>query len=140
MGVSLRIATVDSQSLPSDPAALENRLEALERSGEGLARHFPQPGDSFQVSVSEAMLFANNVSLQKDLLDGTGNLAKRLMQESDLSKRAEIAIRNVLCLPPRRDEARAIAAYLAERQDRAEAACQQVIWALLTSAEFRFNH
>ena len=52
----------------------------------------------------------------------------------------ELAIRQVLCRPARGEETQAIVAYLLERQDRAEAACQQVIWALLTSAEFRFNH
>jgi hypothetical protein len=30
--------------------------------------------------------------------------------------------------------------YLQRRQDRSAEACQQVVWALLTSAEFRFNH
>ncbi len=140
MAVSLHLATTDQQSLASNAAELEKRLDSLETNAEGLARHFPQPGDNFQVSVSEAMTFANNESLQKDLLDGTGNLTKKLLQESDPAKRAELAIRNVLCRPARGEETQAIVAYLLQRQDRADAACQQVIWALLTSAEFRFNH
>jgi len=74
------------------------------------------------------------------LLEGNGTLAKRMLQESDAVKRADFAIRTVLCRPARAEEAQAIAAYLIERQDRADSACQQAIWALLTSAEFRFNH
>ena len=140
MAVSLQLATADQQALASNAVELAKRLESLEKGAEGLARHFPQPGDNFQVSVSEAMAFANNESLQKELLEGPGNLTKRLLQEGDPAKRAELAIRNVLCRPARGAETQAIVAYLLRRQDRAEAACQQVIWALLTGAEFRFNH
>lgn len=140
MATSLKLAVVDQKTLGSDPAETEKRLEALEKNAEGLAKHFPQPGDNFQVSVSEAMLFANNEPLQKDLLDGNDRLVKRLLHEAEPTKRADLAIRSVLCRPPRGEEAQVIAAYLLQRQDRAEAACQQVVWALLTSAEFRFNH
>jgi Protein of unknown function (DUF1549)/Protein of unknown function (DUF1553) len=140
MAVSLKLATIDQQALPADGAEREKRMEALEKIAESLTRHFTQPGDHFQVSVSEAMLFANNESLQKELLEGTGTLSKRLLQESDPVRRVDLAIRTVLCRPARSEEAQAIVAYLVDRQDRAESACQQVIWALLTSAEFRFNH
>lgn len=140
MAVSLKLAVVDQKTLMNDPAEAEKRLEALEKSAEGLTKYFPQPGDNFQVSVSEAMLFANNEPLQKHLLEGNDRLTKRLLQESDMTKRADLAIRTVLCRPPRGEETQAIAAYLLQRPDRAEAACQQVVWALLTSAEFRFNH
>jgi hypothetical protein len=140
MAVSLKLAVADQKSLGSDPAESEKRLESLEKSAEGITRHFPQPGDNFQVSVSEAMLFGNNESLQKELLEGNDRLSKLLLQEPDMTKRAELAIRSVLGRPARGEETQAIAAYLLQRQDRAEAACQQVVWALLTSAEFRFNH
>jgi len=30
--------------------------------------------------------------------------------------------------------------YLMERKDRTVEACRQLVWALLASAEFRFNH
>jgi len=115
-------------------------MDALEKSAEGLARHFPQPGENFQVGVSEAMLFANNEALLKDLLEGTGTLAKRLAGEPDAAKRIELATRVVLSRPAAPAEVQAMTSYLNQRQDRLESACQQVIWALLTSAEFRFNH
>ncbi len=140
MAVSLRLATMNQQTLPADPTPLEKQFESLERGADGLAKYFPQPDDHFQVSVSEAMLFANNEALQKELLEGAGGLAKRMMQESAPAKRGELAIQTVLCRPARTAETQAIVAYLRERQDRALAACQQVVWALLTSAEFRFNH
>jgi hypothetical protein len=119
---------------------LEERIETLEKGAEALAKNFPQPGENFQVGVSEAMLFANNETMLKELLEGTGTLTKRLMSESDPAARVDLAVRSVLSRPARREEVQAISAYLEQRADRLESACQQVIWALLTSAEFRFNH
>jgi hypothetical protein len=140
LAVSLRLATTDPESLPADPAQAEKRLEALEKSAEKFASLFPQPDDRFQVSVSEAMLFANNEALLKELLQGPGTLATRLATIPDLEKRADLAVRTVLGRPPRPEEISALTEYLRNRADRPEEACRQVVWALMTSAEFRFNH
>lgn len=140
MAVSLKLASADPNAWPSNPAEFEKRLEALEKSAARLAALFPQPGDQFQVGVSEAMLFTNNQDLLKELLEGPGTLAARLLEVPELEKRAELAVRAVLSRQPRADEIQALTAYLRARQDRPAAACQQIVWALLTSAEFRFNH
>ena len=60
--------------------------------------------------------------------------------EPELAKRAELAVQTVLSRQAAPDEIQAMVAYLQKRQDRPEAGCQQIVWALLTSAEFRFNH
>lgn len=140
VAVSLKLATTDPIALADNRKELEKRLEGIERSSEGRASLFTQPGENFQVSVSEALLFTNNTNLQKELLEGGGTLASRLKQEPDLSRRAELAVRTVLCRPAKSEEVQAISDYLRRRGDRIDAACQQIVWALLTSAEFRFNH
>ncbi|MBI1832741.1 MAG: DUF1549 domain-containing protein [Planctomycetes bacterium] len=140
MAASLKIATADPLSFPADRKKLEERLEAIEKSGAGLANLFAQPTDSFQIGVAEAMLFANNEALQRSLLEGAGTLTERMKQEPDMTKRAELAIRTVLNRSGRTDEVQSLVTYMQRRQDRPDAANQQVIWALLTSAEFRFNH
>jgi hypothetical protein len=140
MAVSLRLATSDPEALPTESADLEKRLVSLEKSAENLASLFARPGDNFQVGVSEAMLFANNQGLQKELLEGNGTLVTRMLQAPDLTQRAELAVRTVLSRPPQGDELKVLSEYLRHREDRAQAGCQQVVWALLTSAEFRFNH
>jgi len=137
MATSLKIATADPKSLATD---VEKRIEATEQNASGLANLFAQPNDRFQVGVAEAMLFANNEGLQKSLLDGPGALPASLAKEPDLTKRAELAIRTVLGRPARSEEVQTLASYMQRRLDRPDAACQQVVWALLTSAEFRFNH
>ena len=86
------------------------------------------------------MLFANNEALQKSLLDGPDALPATLAKEPDLAKRADLAVRTVLGRPARTEEVQTLVGYMQRRLDRPDAACQQVVWALLTSAEFRFNH
>ncbi|MBM4070358.1 MAG: DUF1549 domain-containing protein [Planctomycetes bacterium] len=140
MAVSLKVATTDPMSLTADGKELDKRLEGIERSSEGRASLFTQPGDNFQVSVSEALLFTNNSNLQRELLEGGGTLVTRLKQEPDNARRSDLAVRTVLSRPARAEEIQAISDYLQRRGDRVEAACQQIVWALLTSAEFRFNH
>ncbi len=140
LATSLKLATSDPASFPADAKKLEDRIDALEKSAGGLANLFAQPTDNFQIGVAEAMLFANNEALQKSLLDGAGTLADRMKQEPDIAKRADLAIRTVFSRAPRQDELQTIVGYLQRRQERPAEACQQVVWALLTSAEFRFNH
>ncbi len=140
MAVALKIATADPTFWSTENDHLEQLNWLFGPISERLATFFPQPGENFQVSVGEAMLFANNVSLQKELLEGKGTLAARLKQEPDLGKRADLAVRTVLCRAGRPEEIQALTEYMRRRTDRVEAACQQIVWALLTSAEFRFNH
>jgi hypothetical protein len=141
LAVSLRLAATDPEKLPKASADIEKYLENLERSAAGLAAQFVQPSDNFQVGVSEAMLFANNESLLKTaLVEGPGGLVSRLAQMPDHQQRAELAIRTVLSRPAQPQEIQAIVDYLNPRADRMQAACAQVVWALVAGAEFRFNH
>jgi hypothetical protein len=140
MGMSLLVASQNPDVLGTDAVQLLERWKLLESGAEGLAKHFPQPGDGFQVGVAEAMLFANNEGLLKALLEGDHTLTKRLVSEKDPARRADLATRAVLSRSARTEEVQAITKYIEERRDRLEAACQHVVWALMTSAEFRFNH
>jgi hypothetical protein len=137
LAVSLRLAAADPESFGKDA----KKLEALEKSAARLASLFPQPGDNFQVGASEALLFANNEGLLKELLaDAPGSLVNRLKQVPDLDKRADLAVRSVLSRPARPEEVKALVEYMRQRADRPVEACRQTVWALLASAEFRFNY
>ena len=140
MGASLKVAALNPDSLPTEPKEFEKRIESIAKSGESLSANFPQPGSNFQVGVGEAMLFANNSALSKTLLEGPDSLVARMIAESDATKRAELAVQTILVRQPSAEEIRMLVAYLQQRADRPEAGCQQIVWALLTSAEFRFNH
>ena len=86
------------------------------------------------------MLFANSETLQKQLFAGDETLVAKLLKVPALEERAELAVRSALGRPAQPDELKVLTDYLRRREDRPAAGCQQVVWALLTSAEFRFNH
>ncbi len=140
LATSLKIASADPDGLPRDSLQLDKWIEQQNGSAERLAGFFVQPGDNFQVSVSEAMLFSNNDSILKELLTGPSTLVAKVLKEKSLEQRAEMAINHVLSRSAESAEINILANYLRERQDRPEEAAQQMIWVLLTSGEFRFNH
>lgn len=139
MAVSLKVATMDQQA-SRDSMRLTQILEELPKSVEKMASFFPQPGTSFQVGVGEALLFANSEVLTRELFSGPNNLASRLQKEPDFARRAQLAIETVLSRQARPEELQPAVVYLQHRASRPEEACQQLVWALLTSPEFRFNH
>jgi hypothetical protein len=140
MATSLKLAALDPAIFPSEKEELEKRLAPVEKSAENLAAFFPQPSDNFQVGAGEALLFTNNQTLEKELLEGKASLAARLKNEPDFAARADLAVHTVLGRPARPDEVQTLTDYMKRRADRDLAGCQQIVWALMTSAEFRFNH
>jgi hypothetical protein len=59
---------------------------------------------------------------------------------SDPRAVAETAIWNVFARSPADEEVRALVDYLAQRPDRPDDARRQIVWALLTTSECRFNY
>ena len=94
--------------------------------------------DLFQPSTKLALYLAN--SSEFDVLLAKGGLAERLAKTPDDLAAARLAVMTVLSRPPQPEETDQIVAYLRQRTDRRAAACKQIVWSLLQSAEFRFNH
>jgi hypothetical protein len=143
LATSLRLATADPASLPVSlkPEEFEKRIEQMENSARGFARDFEQPGDDFQVSVTEALLFSNGERMQREMLaDGGDRLIGRLKQIQDTKELVDVAMRNVLSRAATEEEQQLLGDYLKRRVDRRVEACRQIVWALLTSSEFRFNY
>lgn len=143
LAVSLRLAVTDPRQFSATlkPEEFDKRLQGLESSAGGLARLFDQPGDDFQVGVSEALLFSNGTAIQKELLaDGGDRLLNRIKPLKNGDEAIDLAVRTILSRPPREEERKLLAGYLKQRADRPAEAQRQMVWALLTSAEFRFNY
>ena len=66
-------------------------------------------------------------------------LVDAIFSIEDRDRQVETAVLAVLGRPPVSEEKEWITEYLASRTDRRDA-LQQVVWALFTSSEFRFNH
>jgi len=143
LATSLRLATVDPASLPPEVPAepFEKRIEALEGSARSLATAFTNSSGDSQIGVSEALFFSNGKRVASELLaDGADRLVSRLKQTAATAELIDLAVRNVLSRAPDDDELRTLGVYLGQRTDRPEEGREQLVWALLTSPEFRFNH
>jgi hypothetical protein len=143
LAVSLGLATTDPVELPPglDRGELEKRIAGIEDRARPLGGDFGSAGGESQIGVAEALLFSNGKSISQDLLsDRAGRLVSRLKQSAAPADQIDLAVRNVLSRLPDDEDIRILGAFLEQRTDRPDEACRQLVWALLTCSEFRFNH
>lgn len=142
--LSLAIATAN----PNDLAQRQEYAEAwagrrrdLENQVQGLASQLEIPGENFQVSVAEGLLFSNAPQIENDYLRDSGDrLVGVLKADADRTQAIRTAFVSVVSREPQADEVEWCIKHLAARDDRPVAAWQQLVWALVTSSEFRFNY
>ena len=140
---SLKIASTDPRQFENlKPDEFEKKIEQIEQSARGFASLIAQPGvDNFQIGVSEALLFSNSDRIQKEFLtDGAGTLLARAKAEANPTAIGKLMVQSVFGRAITETESKAFTAFLAGRADRLAEANRQLLWALLASPEFRFNH
>jgi hypothetical protein len=118
------------------------RYRALEGESGRLTRFdlLDQRTDRFQSSAGEALFMSNHPEVQRLLAPSGKNLAARLTGMTDTRQLVEQAVWTILSRPPESDELAHLARWFdSQTQDRGRRA-SELIWALLASAEFRFNH
>jgi hypothetical protein len=143
LATSLRLATAnpDAFALSRKPEELDKKFEAIENASTSFAQLIEQPSVDFQIGVNEALLFSNNERIQRDYLsNGSDRLMGRIKDIKDPNSVIDLLYPSILSRNVRAEEKQALLDYIAQRQDRPTEAVRQIIWALLTSAEFRFNH
>ena len=143
MGAALQFAVTspDAFKRVAKPEEREKIFEQFERTGQAWAGSLERPGDDFQVGVDEALLFSNGDRVQRELLNDAGDrLFKGLLELKNNDELAAAAVWNVLSRPPEPREVKLLTDYLDKRSDRPTDAVRQIVWSLLTSTEFRFNH
>lgn len=141
--LSLLIASASPERYPLDmkPDDWAKTRESLENTASGLSRQMEYPGEHFQVSVSEALFFSNNDRMQNDFLrDSSDKLVGYLKTKPDPMEALRIAFRVTLNREPDAEEITAFKQYLDQRTERPAEGIQQIVWALLTSPELRFNY
>jgi hypothetical protein len=97
------------------------------------------PGQDFAASLNQALFFGNGGLIEDWLKPSNENLTARLIKLEDPRQLADELYLTVLTRLPRATERRTVAAYLQDRADR-DVAIQEMVWGLLASNEFRFNH
>ena len=95
---------------------------------------------AFDARMDQALFLANGTTLRGWLAPRAGNLADRLAKLKTVDTLTDELYLSVLTRPSTVEETKEVADYLAGRQQDRAAALQELAWALLTSAEFRFNH
>ena len=96
---------------------------------------------NFEARADQALFLAHDSLVLGWLGVRAGNLLDRLTKipsENGQGISEELYL-SILTRLPTAEEAQEIQTYLAGRSDRTEA-FQELAWALMTSAEFRFNH
>jgi hypothetical protein len=98
------------------------------------------PGDDFQATVNQSLFLGNGSQVDKWLGVGKDSLTERLTAIDDSAKLAEELYLSVLTRMPEDVEAADVAQYLEGRTEDRAAAVGELVWALVSSTEFRFNH
>jgi hypothetical protein len=99
-----------------------------------------QPQGDFFSTADQALFAANGGSINSWVAPAADNVTERIIKQEDLRAAAEELYLAVLTRQPSEDEAAQVAAYLSSRGSEKAAAAQELVWGLLNSAEFRFNH
>jgi hypothetical protein len=141
LSLSIASASPDKYPLEVKPEDWAKTREGLENTANGLSRQMEYPREHFQVSVSEALYFSNNDRVQSDFLRDSGDkLVGYLKSKTDPQEVIRSAFRVTLNREPDAEEIPVFKQYLDQRTERANEGISQIVWALLTSPELRFNY
>ncbi|MGE0606629.1 MAG: DUF1549 domain-containing protein [Pirellulales bacterium] len=134
------VAGDEGYDMAADDAAREQRYLGAEGAAYGRAEPLDRRRDGFQSSSVEALFMSNDPRIQELAAANGNNLAGRLAGITDDNELLNKAYWTVLSRAPSDDERTELSAFLARAGEERKGACSQLVWALFTSAEFRFNH
>lgn len=142
--LTLSVATATSyaeivklKSKKSDPRDVRGEIE---KDYKLVIASFESGADSFAATTSQSLFMTFNSGTQKYLQPAAGNLVARLIKTTDFGEVAQQCCLAVLSRPATDLEKETITTYLSTAGVPREQLCREVVWALLNSAEFRFNH
>ena len=99
--------------------------------------------DENVVTISDALFLSNSDQLQQFFLSSSSepwHLTGRLMKLKLPANRVELLFQHIFGRDPDESESARMTDFLQAGSDSPEAALRHAMWAMLTSAEFRFNH
>jgi hypothetical protein len=98
------------------------------------------PGSEFAATLDQALFLGNGTALEGWIKSAPGRLSERLTKTTDTDALADDLYLSVLTRHATADERRAVADFLQPRTKDRAVAVEEMIWALVSSNEFRFNH
>jgi hypothetical protein len=117
----------------TDPATIDKQANDL------MPMLDPRTAD-FQSSAREALFVSNADAIRKLLTTGEKALVARLAALDDNGKVVKTAYRTLYNRPATANELSDLESWLSRYAGRRREACEDLIWSLAASAEFRFNH
>jgi hypothetical protein len=118
---------------------MQQRMQ-LELQARDLLNHFDPRESEFQSTASEALFLSNAETAQRFFEAGEDNLPTRLADIEETAQLVRTAIHRVLSRPAEDSEVDALTVWFDQPAGEKAAKCEQLVWALVSSAEFRFNH
>ncbi|MGH7173632.1 MAG: DUF1549 domain-containing protein [Gemmataceae bacterium] len=135
LAASLVIALGDGRFEPTS----EN-LTRLEKQTTELAKHLDSRTREFQSSTGEALFLSNSATVRKLVAADGDNLTARLAALREDRALVKAAFTATLGRSPTAAESERLVHWLRRSGHDRRTACEDMAWALVTSAEFRFNH
>jgi hypothetical protein len=99
-----------------------------------------QPQGDFFATADQALYAANGGGINSWIAPAGDNVTERIVKQEDPKAAADELYLAVLTRRPTEVETNEVITHLANRKDNKPAAAQELVWALINSAEFRFNH
>ncbi len=127
-----RIAGVPGLSRMRQVLAAEEQAAAF--------RNGLDPGTDSQSTSGEALYVSNSEPIRALFVANGAAWTAKLAAMSESRAIVDAAVRQILSRPPTVEEVDELAAWLDARTGDKARACEEMTWALATSAEFRFNH
>ncbi|MSU76551.1 MAG: DUF1553 domain-containing protein [Gemmataceae bacterium] len=115
----------------------EKSLATIETQSKGLENLLEYPREDMQIPITESLKLSNDAAILKSV---GGQLLPVLMKSKDRKLQIEESVWAVLSRAPTSDDYDVFDSYMEKRKDRPAAGLQQMLWALINSPEFRFNH
>lgn len=119
--------------------ALHNALKSHVDTFAGLFGVVGIQTSRFDASANQALFLRNGAAVQGWITSGGGRLTSRLLT-LDPQHLADEFYFSVFSRPPTVEENEFVISFLEQHHDDRESAIGQLVWAALSSAEFRFNH
>lgn len=99
-----------------------------------------QPQGDFFATADQALFVANGGAVNSWVALAGDNVTERVVKKEDPNAAAEELYLSLFTRMPTESERVEVVNYLKDRAKDKPAAAQELVWALLNSAEFRFNH
>lgn len=115
-------------------------LQSLEKQAAALTSKLDPRTREFQSSGGEALFLSNGTAVGKLITIGGKNLSERLASAADDRTMIADAYTTILGRKPSPTETDRVLSWLARSGLDRRAAAEDLTWALVASAEFRFNH